>query len=216
MLLELGLAVGGGLLNAFAGDAEREAQEKSKQRALALLEQNITNPQELDAMLRDINRLFNSRLVNTLNTTALRSRGVANSGVLKAAAAGSIESARLGTLADTRFKALESNKQIYGQMAATEASMTPKGSFLGDLVSGTLTAIPAVVEASKMFAKPDSPNTQLNSSISGGLSSSSIPNFNQGNIDVGLNTFGQLFDNALPSFEVPQLSFMDYWKKKNG
>lgn len=152
MLLELGLAVGGGVLNALSGSAQDREIEKRKQQALALLRENIIDPKELDTMLTDINRLFNSRLVSTLNSTAIRSRGVVNSGVVKGVVAGQIEGARLGTLTETRFKTLQSNQATRAQMANVETTMGPQHDFLGDFASGALTALPTALEGSKYFS----------------------------------------------------------------
>lgn len=214
MFLELGLAVGGGILNALAGQEQNAEIEKRKQAAIAALRENIIDPKELDTMLTDINRLFNSRLVNTLNSTAIRSRGVANSGVVKGVVAGQIEGARLGTLSETRFKALESNKQTMNQIANVNASMGRQNSFLGDFASGTLTALPAVLEGSKYFSgqtsadplKPIETGTKPFQDLP-------LPNYNESNVGTGLNTFGQLFNNDLPTFDMPNLTFKDYWKQ---
>ena len=158
MILELGLAVGGGILNALAGAEKDRENEKRKQSALAMLRENIIDPNELDTMLQGINRMFNNRLVSTLNSTALRSKGIVNSGVMKAAAAGNIEGARLGTLSDTRFKVADSNRSTYSQMAGVEVGSGKESSVVGDFFSGALTALPAAMEAGKMFS-PSVANT---------------------------------------------------------
>jgi len=216
MLLELGLAVGGGLLNAAAGSAEDAELEKQRQKMLGLLQENIIDPAELDRLLADVNRMFNNRLVNTLNSTALRSRGFANSNVVKGATAGAIEGARIGTLSDTRFRALENNRNVRGQMVGVDLQTMPKHTFLGDFASGTLTALPTVLEGSKYFSTPDatlpSDSIELPNITKG--TSPSIPSYDGSNIDTGLNTFGQLFNNDLPTFDMPKLNFQDYWSKK--
>jgi len=152
MILELGMAVGGGILNALAGAEANRAEEKKKQQALALLRENVIDPDELDALMRDINMTFNSRLTNTLNTTALRSRGVANSAVVKGVVAGQMEGQRLGTLADARFKAMENNKQAYSSMASVIAGSPTPSSGVGNFFEGAMTAAPIGMELSKMMS----------------------------------------------------------------
>lgn len=156
LLLTAGIAVGGGILNALNGSAEDREMEKRKQAALTLLRENIIDPVELDTMLSNINRLFNNRLANTLNSTALRSRGIANSGVVKGIAAGQIESGRLGAISDTEFKALESNKQTRAQMAQTEVQYGSQHNFFGDFAGGALAAAPVGIELSKMLGNATS------------------------------------------------------------
>jgi hypothetical protein len=152
MILELGMAVGGGILNALAGAEANRAEEKKKQQALSLLRENVIDPDELDSLMRDINMTFNNRLTSTLNTTALRSRGAANSGVVKAAVAGQMEGQRLGTLQDTKFRALESNKATYSSMASVIASSPTPSSGVGNFAKGAMGALPIGMELSKMMS----------------------------------------------------------------
>lgn len=152
MLLELGVAVGGGILNALNGSAEDREMEQRKQRAIALLKENIIDPDELNTMLQNVNRLFNNRLANTLNSTALRSRGIANNSVVKGVVASGIESARLGAITDTEQKALDNNSQVNSQIAQTELGYGDKHNFFGDFVGGALAAAPVGIELSKMLS----------------------------------------------------------------
>lgn len=200
MLLELGLAVGGGILNAVAGAEQDREMEKRKQRSLSLLRENIVDPDELDDMLSGINQMFNSRLVSTLNSTALRSRGVANSGVVKGVTAGQIEGQRLGTLSDTRFRVQESNNNTRTQMANVESSIGSSNSVVGDFFAGGLTALPAAMEAGKMLnpsvsttlASAGTPNVK-STSPTNITSPIGIPSYNEGNIMEGLGTFSKLY-----------------------
>lgn len=171
MLFAIGAAVVGGALNALSGAAEDREMEKRKQAAMAQLRQNIIDPNELDSMLNNVNRLFNNRLVNTLNSTALQSRGVANSNVVKGVTAGQIEAGRLGALTDTQLKVQEGNRQTYSQMAGIESSMGGRHNAIGDFASGALAAAPVGMELSKMLspntispgAQPNAPSTEFQS-----------------------------------------------------
>lgn len=196
MLLELGIAVGGGLLNALSGSAansaaelearrQQELIEKRKQSALALLKENIIDPDELDTMLDNVNRLFNNRLVNTLNSTALRSRGIANNTAVKGVVASGIESQRLGSINEAYNRMLENNKQV-GLQAANVVASTPiipipqQSNFFGDFVGGALAAAPVGIELSKLFAGG---NTDLPKPPGGGGSDDYNPNTNAKNMN---------------------------------
>lgn len=151
MLLELGVAVGGGILNAIAGSAENDQIEAQKQRTLAYLNENIIDSGELNDMLRDINSMFNSRLVSTLNSTAIRSRGISNNNIVKGSASAELEGQRINTLSTTRMKVLEANRTTRAQMSGVEATMGPKSNFFGNFTTGALTAAPIGMELSKLF-----------------------------------------------------------------
>ena len=204
MLLELGMAVGGGILNALAGAEQNRAEEKKKQQALSLLRENIIDPDELDALMRDINSTFNNKLVTTLNSTALSSRGVANNQVAKGVAAGQVEGQRYGTLADARFRALDSNKQTNAAMASVIAGSPTPSSGVGDFFEGAMTAAPIGMELSKML------NPSIASTLGGaggaigeggvsavdskGFSGSySGPKFDDSNFSEDFGTFGKLW-----------------------
>lgn len=150
--LAIGTAVGGGLLNMAAGNAEREQQNKAKQRTLSLLQENIIDPEELDLMLRNVNRLFNNRLVNTLNSTALQSRGFANANVAKATVAGAMEGSRLQSVNDTQQQAAEANRATRAQMAQVEGMMIPQGSALGDFAGGAIQGAQAGMQLSGLLS----------------------------------------------------------------
>lgn len=201
MLLELGLAVGGGLLNAAAGSAENDQLEKQRQEMLKILQESIIDPAELDHMLANVNRMFNNRLVNTLNSTAIRSRGIANSNVVKGATIGTLEGARLGTLEQTRFSARESNAKTRAAMVGVNLQTAPKHNFFGDFVAGGLQALPLGMELSKMM-NPEVANT-LDASASEGITGNNSPTapnlqyngpqYDYSNLTEGLDTFTKLW-----------------------
>lgn len=215
MLLELGLAVGGGILNAAAGSAENDQLEKQRQEMLKILGESIIDPAELDHMLANVNKMFNNRLVNTLNSTAIRSRGIANSNVVKGATIGTLEGARLGTLEQTRFSAREANAKTRAAMVGVNLQTMPKGSFLGDFLEGGLQALPIGMELSKMMS-PEVANTlaqtpanSTSPGISGDYSASrgiignnspiapnlqyNGPEYDSSNLTEGLDTFTKLW-----------------------
>lgn len=202
MVLELGVAVGGGILNALNGAAANREEEKKKQQALSLLRENLIDPNELDALMRDINSTFNSKLVSTLNSTALTSRGVANSGVVKGAVAGQIEGQRLGSLTDARFRAMESNKQTNSAMASVIANSPTPSSGVGDFFEGVMAAAPIGMELSKMLDPSVAATLAGGATGAGGTSAvdskgfSGImggPSFDNANMGEDLGMFSKLW-----------------------
>lgn len=200
MLFAIGAAVVGGALNALSGAAEDREMEKRKQAAMAQLRQNIIDPNELDSMLNNVNRLFNNRLVNTLNSTALQSRGVANSNVVKGITAGQIEAGRLGALTDTQLKVQEGNRQTYSQMAGIESSTGGRHNAIGDFASGALAAAPVGMELSKML----SPNT-----IIPGTQPQAIPVTDNSMDSMSTNIFDKLRGQ-----ETSDMTYPDPWDGK--
>lgn len=146
----IGATVGSALLNALGGQAENAEMDKRRQRALSLLRENIIDPGELDLMLNNINRLFNNRLANTLNSTALSARGVANSNVVKGAVAGTLEGQRYQALIGAQERVYESNKGTLAQMAQTELAGGPNRSFFMDFATGGLKGAQLGMEWEKM------------------------------------------------------------------
>lgn len=146
----IGATVGSALLNALGGQAENAEMDKRRQRALSLLRENIIDPGELDLMLNNINRLFNNRLANTLNSTALSSRAVANSNVVKGAVAGTLEGQRYQALIGAQERVYESNKGTLAQMAQTELAGGPNRSFFMDFATGGLKGAQLGMEWEKM------------------------------------------------------------------
>lgn len=130
----------GGVSNIFSGNAAAKAEQKRIQAANALLERSLVDDAELGRMLRNQTRAFNSQLQNTINTTALRSKGIANSGVVGAAAAGQIEGAKQATLAQTETDVQDRNAEIRAQMAynirSGQTYSDPVGDFFTGAVSG--------------------------------------------------------------------------------
>lgn len=148
-----------GIGNAIEGSSQREDQERKIKRAQDQIRSSIIDEGELSLMLNNTERLFNNRLISTLNTTALKSRGYANAGVIGAAVAGSMEGEKLNSLQDIRFKVLQHNTTANNKIADLEMGM-PTGSSLGDFATGFVGGIPTGIELSKLF-KPDSIPTDL-------------------------------------------------------
>lgn len=209
MLLELGVAVGGGILNALSGAAEDREMNKRKQQALALLKENIIDPDELNLMLSNVNRLFNNRLANTLNSTALRSRGVANAGLVKGAAAGAVEGQRFASLMDVQERVFESNKQTRSQMANVEAAMGSSHNALGDFFSGALGAAPIGMELSKMLAPQDIVANVQPQVMRNGIETPDIASAFTGDLKNPFMGKVKIKDNDIADF-----GYSKFWEKK--
>lgn len=209
-LLAIGLAVGGGILNALSGAEANRAEEKRAQQALALLRENIIDPDELDALMRDINSTFNNRLVTTLNSTALTSRGVANAQVAKGVAAGQVEGERLGTLKDARFRVMESNKQTNAAMASVIAGTPAPSSGIGDFFTGALTAAPIGIELGKMLDPEIATTLAAGDGSEKGLSGRyDGPSYGKNSVNLS-GTFGDIWGDQDPGFTLNQQR-QNYW-----
>jgi len=156
-LLPVASAVIGGITNILSNDAQAEAEKKRANAALALMDRSIVDDNELASILRKQTRTFNVGLQNTLNTTAIRSRGLANPGVVGAAAGGQIEGAKAMSLATTEEKVRESNSDIRAKQAYIKASGTAYSDPVGSFTEGAISGGIAGVRAMNLF-KMDTPD----------------------------------------------------------
>jgi len=167
--LTIGLMVGtslfGGLANQQAQRRAQEEYEKRKQYATSILEKSIVSDEQLNMMMNNVSRLFNSRLISTLNTTAIRQRGVANQGVIGGAVAGQMESAKIGSQIELEQQILARNTQTRSQIAALQMG-GPTADSTSDFLTGALTALPTGIELSKFLLPQDieDPNQDTNQS----------------------------------------------------
>lgn len=192
MLATLGIQAGTGLLsglaNLFSAQSQADAINKRITRAQELAAQGLVDQDEISDRLNSINRMFNQRLTSVLNTTALRSRGIANRGTVGAAAAGQVEGARLQAQDTTVQQAHDVNREIRMNIANLElqrASTDPVGSFVEGFASG----IPLANETLKMFDR--SPINLPNRGASGATNPGTlgpIPMGNAGSFNPFLQT----------------------------
>lgn len=154
--LSIGLTVGsalfGGISSLIASDEQAKLEEKKKKRAQELLGRSIIDTGELDSMIAANTRRFNAHLQRTLNTSALRSRGLENSNVVGAAAAGEIAGQAAQSETQLRTGVQIHNESVFQQMASLEAaSPTPSNGF-EEFVTGGISGAMAGVEISKGIA----------------------------------------------------------------
>lgn len=163
MGISLGTSLLGGIANYMADQQAYQEEQKRKQAAIQTLSANLINPTQLQTMLNNVDRLFNSRLVGALNTTAVRNRGVANAPVVAGAIAGSIQGQEAQARINTQDRALQYNNTTRSQIAQIQNSGS-SFSGVGSAVSGLLTALPTGIELAKLN-NPDLmnvPNKYLN------------------------------------------------------
>lgn len=129
----------GGITSVFAGQSEADAINERIKRAQSLAAESIVDSGEISSRLNSIDRMFNQRLTSVLNTTAIRSRGFANSGTVGAAVAGGVEGDRLAAKSQTLSMAHDSNRQVQNtisQMELGTASANPISDFVTGATSG--------------------------------------------------------------------------------
>src|SRR3990172_5201922 len=88
--LIIGATVVSGIASYFSEQSQQEQMRRQIRRAQNLARESLIEGPDLARRLRDIDRLFNKRLISTLNTTALQTRRFANQSVVGAAVAGNI------------------------------------------------------------------------------------------------------------------------------
>lgn len=129
----------GGISSIFSGQSEADAINEKIRRAQALAAESLVDSGEIAQRLNSIDRMFNQRLTSVLNTTAIRSRGYANTGTVGAAVAGGVEGDRLASRSQTIEAAQNQNaqvKQTIAQMELGTTSANPVADFVTGAASG--------------------------------------------------------------------------------
>lgn len=147
--ITLGTSLFGGAANLIADQQAAQQDAARRRMAIQTLSQNLVGTGQLEKMLQNTSRLFNNRLVSTLNTSAIRSRGTANAGVLGAAITGQMRGAELQTQSGIQNSVLQNNQQIGSQIAQLQAGGA-NYSGVGSFASGLLTALPTGWELAKL------------------------------------------------------------------
>lgn len=143
-------ALGGGILNTIGGSIEADRIEKQKARMRAILEEAKISDGELTNILSNVHKLFNARLVTTLNSAALQSSGIANSNVTKGIVAGALEGQRLQAVTQTTENALNQNKQVDMKLAELEG-ISSNNNFLSDFLGGAISGGMLGMQATELF-----------------------------------------------------------------
>lgn len=147
----------GGISSIFSDASQSKAMNEAISRAQALAAQGLISNEALSARLHSIDRQFNARLTSVLNVTAIRSRGIANSGTVGAAVAGAMEGSREASKAGVIEQSLSENKGIRMAMAQMELSRTgtdPVGAFIEGAAAGGM----AGAEIGKLAAPREIPS----------------------------------------------------------
>ena len=157
-VLPIAIGLAGGLSSLFSGQANAKAINEKIRRAQGLAAESLIDNEELSSRLGSIDRMFNQRLTSTLNTTAIRSRGFANSGTIGAAVAGGIEGDRLASKSQTVNESLNFNKQVQQSIAQMELG-TASANPIGDFVSGAASGVSLGMELDKLVNPAAIPGT---------------------------------------------------------
>lgn len=148
-LITIGTGLVGGIGNLIGSQQRAEAERKKMERAQELLGRSIIDQGELDTLLSTNTRRFNANLQRVLNTTALRSRGIENSGVIGAAASGEIAGQAALAESQIRSNVLQHNDSIYTKMASLQEAMPTPDSPFESFISGGISGAMAGMEITK-------------------------------------------------------------------
>lgn len=129
----------GGIASAFSNAAQARQRNAALGQAIQTLRENLLSQTDIDSSLRNINREFNSATTNVLNSTAIRSRGLANAPTVAAAAGARLQPARINALEGFRTQARSFNAGIFDRISGLQAQTAvsdPVGSFVGGAIQG--------------------------------------------------------------------------------
>lgn len=200
-----GASLASGIASIFSDKSAADAANERIRRMQALMAEGLVDSGEIANRLRGVDRMFNQRLNAVLNTTALRSRGFANQGVIGAAVAGGVEGARLEAHSNILDSAYNTNRQIRTNIATAELggqSSNPIGAFtegaaagamLGNEIQNTLN-----IGTPRGFSKGASPGGMAGSPLSQQNIGTTVGNFG-GPVSTGSPFGGQV---NLPSTMV--------------
>jgi len=201
--LALGMGILGGVGNLIAGNEAEQQDRRRRELAISQLREGLIDSGELDQMLRNQDRLFNNRLQSTLNTTAIRTRGLANRGVVGAAAAGAINAQSAQARINTEQAVQRQNIGINQSIARAQLG-GPENSPTGNFLSGFLGGAGAGLQAEQMlsdrsFVPGEQPTAGLTEQATG-------PSGNTGNTGGIQNPFlgaPKIDGNYLYNFQSP-------------
>lgn len=140
--------------NLLSANARTDEVNERIKRAQELAAQGMISQAQIAQRLRSIDRLFNQRLTSVLNTTAIRSRGFANTGTIGAAAAGQVEGARLTASESVVARAQDINTSIRQNIAGLELG-TETTDVAGALIAGGASGATLAIEADKFIDRPE-------------------------------------------------------------
>ena len=200
--LSIGITLGSSILGGiFGSSAEAEKERKIReqiQRAQALARQGIISKDQLAGRLRDIDRLFNKRLITTLNSTAFGGRRLANANVAGAAVSGQLGAQAEATKVDYQSNVEQQNARIYSYMASLEAG-APVFSQAEGAVTGALGGAQVGLSLSNMINRkvPEVPTEPIGGSSGYGYDSPTRFSPSSG-VTTGMGTM-QGFNPTLPA-----------------
>lgn len=139
MLLPIIGALAGGALNAFGNSQERRTVNDRLNSLIETFRNSYMTENKIQGDIRRTSGIFNSNLTNALNSAAFKSRGLANSNVVKGSVVANSESAKLGAIQNIYNQAQNYNAGVTGKIAQLESSKaagSPVSDFVGGAVQG--------------------------------------------------------------------------------
>lgn len=141
-------AAASGIANAISGSSQAEQDRKNRAQATAMLKEGLVSDEDLRSLLQKNTKMFNTSLTNLLNTTALKTRGVANAPVVGATVASNLEGQKLQSALDIEQNVMDRNQQITSQIASLSLGAQDSDP-VGDFFSGAIGGATAGLELSK-------------------------------------------------------------------
>ena len=144
------MAIGSGIANMISNSNKAKAEKEQRDQAIGTLRSNLIDDKGLNDLLQSNNRMFNNGLISTLNSSAISSRGYANSGVVGAAVAGGIEGKRLEADTNIEQNVQKQNYDINSRISQLQGSPITSEDPTGSFITGAIPGLTAGLELDKM------------------------------------------------------------------
>lgn len=147
-ILPAAMAAAGGISNLLSGQAQNKQQRENLKRAQQELEQGLITKEQLDRFLQSNKMAFGRQLTSLMNTTAIRTGGIANANVVKAAATAPVVAAEAQSELGIQENAANQNRAIHSQIAQLALNQ-PVSDPIGDFISGATSGASLGMELGK-------------------------------------------------------------------
>lgn len=184
-LLPAALAAAGGISNVLSGNAQAKQQRENLKKARQELESGLITKEQLDRYLQTNKMAFGRQLTSLMNTTAIKTGGIANSNVVKAAAAAPVAAAEAQGEMTIEQNAANRNAQIHSQIAQL-ALQNPVNDQIGNFISGAASGASLGMELGKFGAAMN----KLGSTGASDAGTAAAPSTAVSDTSGGTGTFG--------------------------
>jgi hypothetical protein len=127
----------GGIGNAISNSSSTNKNNSNIDNYIRMLGDAQISDEEIDGLLKNIKRRFNSKVSTTLNSAAFQSRGTANSNVAASAMIAPLVAQEYETNVDVKERQLSHNKGIEAEKAKGQLGYQDSN-FLGSFISGAV------------------------------------------------------------------------------